>query len=75
VRETAEEARSFFPLLPLIPKWALKRIAAALLGFDGQPVSCSNMGDLSPDVARPDGTDAEYVYLRGVNQQMTRREH
>ena len=36
------------------------------------PVSCSNLGDLHPAVARLDGTDAEYVILRGVDQNVLR---
>ena len=35
------------------------------------PVSCSNLGDLPPDVACADGTPAEYLFLRGVDKNVT----
>ena len=28
------------------------------------PVTCSNVGDLPPAANRPDGTDADYVFIR-----------
>ena len=30
------------------------------------PVTCSNVGDLPPAMNRPDGTDADYAYMRGL---------
>ena len=45
-----------------------------IFGFAADlPVSCSNLGDLDPAVGRPDGTDAEYVMLRGVDRHITRQ--
>ena len=35
-------------------------------GGDILPVTCSNVGDLPAAANRPDGTDADYVYLRPV---------
>lgn len=70
----ADSAR-FLPVIPLVPDWAVKRGAETFFGFAGLPVSCSNLGDLDPAVGRPDGTSAEYVYLRGVDRKTTRREH
>jgi hypothetical protein len=34
-------------------------------------VSCSNLGDLPPDLARVDGTDAEYVFIRALDTDVT----
>jgi hypothetical protein len=42
-----------------------------VFGFDDLPVSCSNLGDVDAVVARADGTDAEYVMLRGVDRHVT----
>ncbi len=35
-------------------------------GGASHPVTVSNVGDLPPAVNRPDGTDADYVYMRSV---------
>jgi hypothetical protein len=43
-----------------------------VFAFDDRPVSCSNLGDVDPVVARADGTDAEYVMLRGVDRHVPR---
>jgi hypothetical protein len=61
------------PLTPFIPKVAVRQSADLAFGFTAQPVSCSNLGDLPLDVARPDGTVAERVMLRGIDQHVTRR--
>jgi hypothetical protein len=34
------------------------------------PVTCSNIGDLPPAANRPDGTDADYAYLRNLEPDM-----
>ena len=34
-------------------------------------MSCSHLGDLPPDLARPDGTDAEYVFIRALDTNVT----
>lgn len=48
-------------------------MADAAFGFSTDfPVSCSNMGDLPPEVLRVDGTDAEYLCFRGVDRKVTR---
>jgi hypothetical protein len=75
VRESNDDMGLVLPLIPLIPKRVMKHAAGALFGFGNLPVACSNMGDLDASIGRPDGTQAEYVYLRGVDRQMTRREH
>jgi hypothetical protein len=61
------------PLTPFIPKRAVKRGSDVVFGFADLPVSCSNLGDVDPVVARADGTDAEYVMLRGVDRHVPRR--
>ncbi len=72
-REVPDETLQLLPLAPLVPKRALKRVADMFFGSgDDLPVSCSNLGDIDPAVARADGTDAEYVMLRGVDQNVRR---
>lgn len=71
--ETPEEAEQLLPLIPFMPRVAVRRGAEMAFNFAEQPVSCSNMGTVSSAVARLDGTDAEYVLMRGVDQHVTRR--
>jgi len=73
-RETPDEALALLPLIPFVPKRAVKRLADTAFGFNAdRPVSCSNFGDIPPEIGRPDGTDAEYVILRGLDRYVTRR--
>jgi hypothetical protein len=71
-REMPDEAANHLALTPYVPKRALVRAADAIFGFNESPVICSNLGDLDPAVGRPDGTDAEYAILRGVDQNVAR---
>lgn len=68
MREEPDETLALLPLTPFIPKRAVKSTADVAFGFSDLPVSCSNLGDLPPDIGRIDGTDAEYVMLRGVDR-------
>ncbi|HEX2283567.1 MAG TPA: hypothetical protein VHI10_01875, partial [Mycobacterium sp.] len=73
LQEAPDETLQLLPLTPFIPMRAVKRGSAVVFGFDDLPVSCSNLGDVDPVVARADGTDAEYVMLRGVDRHVTRQ--
>jgi hypothetical protein len=73
MRESPDETLQLLPLTPFIPKRAVKRGSDVVFGFDDLPVSCSNLGEVDPVVARADGTDAEYVMLRGVDRHVTRQ--
>ncbi|TFV60769.1 hypothetical protein E4P42_04140 [Mycobacterium sp. PS03-16] len=68
MREVPDEALALLPLTPFIPKRAVKSTADVAFGFSDLPVSCSNLGDLPPQIGQIDGTDAEYVILRGVDR-------
>ena len=68
MREQPDETLALLPLTPFIPKRAVKSTADVAFGFSDLPVSCSNLGDLPPDIGRIDGTDADYVILRGVDR-------
>ena len=73
-REVPDEALQLLPLTPFVPKRAVKGGADVLFGFAADlPVSCTNVGDVGPTLGRVDGTDAEYLMLRGVDRHITRR--
>ncbi|ORA38595.1 hypothetical protein [Mycobacterium aquaticum] len=74
MRDTPDETLRLLPLTPLVPKRLLKRVADGFLASGDLPVSCSNLGDLPTHVARVDGTEAEYIVFRGVDQGTTRQE-
>ncbi|GAY18389.1 hypothetical protein [Mycobacterium sp. shizuoka-1] len=62
-------------LIPWLPKSAVKVVAELLFSYsDDLPVSCSNLGDLPPQLGQLDGTDAEYVFIRALDQNVTKRE-
>ncbi|ORV42595.1 hypothetical protein [Mycobacterium conspicuum] len=71
-RETPDPALPLLPLTPFIPKRVVTRLADMLFGFGDGAVLCSDLGHLPVALARPDGTAAEYVNLRGVDQNVTR---
>jgi hypothetical protein len=70
-RDEPDEAFGLLAAVPFIPKRAVKLMAGAFLGFADPTVSCSNLGDIDPVFGRPDGTEAEYVYMRGVDRFVT----
>jgi hypothetical protein len=72
-REASDQAGQLLALTPFIPKRALKGGADLLFGFTDLPVVCSNIGDLPAEINRADGTDADYLMLRGVDQNVTRK--
>jgi len=61
-----DEFLSTFPLAAMIPRWVNRRIAGMAAGGASLPVTVSNLGDLPPAANRPDGTDADYVDMRGL---------
>lgn len=72
LREKPDETLELLPLTPFIPKRAVKRGSDLVFNFADMPVSCSILGDIDSIVARADGTEAEYVMLRGVDRQVSR---
>ncbi|MBO0864431.1 MAG: hypothetical protein J2P16_05090 [Mycobacterium sp.] len=72
LRETPDESLQLLPLTPLTPKRAVKRLAEVAFGYDELPVGCSNLGDIDPVLAYPDGSEADRVFLRLVEQHTTR---
>jgi hypothetical protein len=72
-RETPDPALQILPLTPFIPKRAVRRLADMMFGFGDGAVLCSDLGHLPVALASPDGSAAEYLNLRGVDQNVTRR--
>ncbi|MCT7657372.1 hypothetical protein [Mycobacterium deserti] len=72
-REVPDETLQLLPLVPLVPRRALRRVAEQFLGSGAEKtVTCSNLGEVPAAVGCVDGTDAEYVLLRGVDQNVRR---
>lgn len=55
--QNPDERWVLLPLVPLIPRWLLKRLAGVAAGTPTGVVA-SNLGVVSPAVYRPDGTEA-----------------
>ncbi|MDP4960545.1 MAG: hypothetical protein NWR02_03105, partial [Mycobacterium sp.] len=79
VRESRERAKSepdpameIMPLIPWLPRGAVKGVADLLFAYsEDLPISCSNLGDLPEDLARPDGSPADYVFIRALDSDVT----
>lgn len=73
LREVPDESLLLLPLTPLTPKRLVNRLTAAALSYADLPVNCSNLGDIDPAVGRPDGTVADYLFMRTAVQRVTRQ--
>ncbi|WP_158015200.1 type I polyketide synthase [Mycobacterium basiliense] len=67
-----DETLAPLPLAPLTPRWVARKLAAMASGGGTLPITCSNIGDAPPSTNRPDGTDADYVYMRSVEPDITK---
>ncbi len=70
--ETPDESSQLLSLVPLMPKWGMKRIADSIVGDPDLPVFYSNLGDVGSVVNRLDGTASEYATARVTAQHETR---
>ncbi|WP_176358061.1 hypothetical protein [Mycobacterium persicum] len=68
LHETPNELLKPLPLVPYTPRWLAGKMAALALGSSDLPVCCSNVGNLSHDLNRIDGTDADHFSARLFNQ-------
>jgi hypothetical protein len=74
-KEQTDPTMELLPLMPWLPKAAVKGVAELLFSYsEDLPVSCSNLGDLPPQIAQVDGTSAELVVLRALDQNVTMQE-
>lgn len=72
-RSDPDQLAGLMPLIPWVPKRAMRGIADAAFGFSADvPVFCSNVGDLPAEMLRADGTEAEYMFIRGIDRRVTR---
>jgi hypothetical protein len=69
--DAPDESLAVLPVTPWTPQWAVRRMAEAL--FTDFSVGCSNLRDVDPATGRPDGTDADWFFARGVTQHITRK--
>jgi hypothetical protein len=70
VREGIDDKHALLPITPFVPTRAVRRTAEVIFG--DLPVSCSNLGEVPAEMARADGTDAEFMLFRPVDQGVTR---
>jgi diacylglycerol O-acyltransferase len=59
------------PLVPLLPKWLLRRMLGVSVGSATSVVS-SNLGDVDPAINRPDGADADTFFMRTLAPGLTK---
>ncbi|HTY35050.1 hypothetical protein [Mycobacterium sp.] len=71
--EITEDLLAPLALTSLTPKWVARRAAGMGLGAAALPIGCSNVGDMPPEVIRPDGSDADYASGRLIEPGISRR--
>ena len=72
-RSEPDDLSEIMPLVPWVPKRALRGVADNAFGLSADlPVFCSNVGDLPAEMLKIDGTDAEYLFIRGIDRRVTR---
>ncbi|OBA77023.1 hypothetical protein A5641_19875 [Mycobacterium sp. 1554424.7] len=69
-QEVPDEREALLPLVPLLPKRLAKRCVGVATGNSSGVVS-SNIGAAPAAVNRPDGTDADYVWVTSLYPGMT----
>lgn len=58
------------PLIPFVPKFLMATVEKAVLQ-EGQPIGCSNAGDMPPALGRIDGTEADFFIGRMIENGVT----
>ncbi|MCF6386089.1 hypothetical protein L2K20_03800 [Mycobacterium sp. MBM] len=58
------------PLIPFVPKFLMATVEKAVLQ-EGQPIGCSNAGDMPPALTRIDGTEADFFIGRMIENGVT----
>jgi hypothetical protein len=69
--ENPDERWVLLPLVPLLPRWLLKRMAGVAAG-SATGVVASNLGEVDPAACRPDGTAAAGFTIRSSLPGMTK---
>jgi hypothetical protein len=68
----SDERWALLPLVPLLPKRLAKRCVGVATGRATGVVS-SNLGAIPPAINRPDGTDADFIWVRSLYPDMTKQ--
>lgn len=68
--EISDDLLASVALGQVTPGLLVRRLHAVL--GDMPTVGCTNMGDIDPDVNRPDGTDADRLMVRGLEPTITK---
>jgi diacylglycerol O-acyltransferase len=66
-----KEQERVFPLTPFVPTAVVRKLPLAALTSADLPVGCSNLGEIDSATAHADGTKADYVAVRLVEQNLT----
>lgn len=61
-RETVDDEMALMPLVPLLPRWVMRRMVNVVHGSATRVVS-SNLGTINEAADRPDGTEADYFAM------------
>jgi hypothetical protein len=70
LRSTPDKRRELLPLVPLMPRWLIRRIVGVAAGSPTTVVA-SNLGVIDPAVCRPDGTDADHFAIKAPHPDTT----
>jgi hypothetical protein len=68
--ETPNELLGPLALVPLTPAFLVRRLEGMVQQV-GNPIGCSNLGELQLEVNRPDGNDADLVAVRMMEPKIT----
>jgi hypothetical protein len=69
-QQVPDERFALLPIVPLLPKWLVKRMIGAAVG--NVTTASSNLGAVSAAANRPDGTDADYFAMKIRYPSMTK---
>jgi hypothetical protein len=70
MQESREAMMAPLPLIPFVPKFLLASVEKAVLQ-EGQPIGCSNAGEMPPTLSRIDGTEADFFIGRMIENGVT----
>ena len=69
-QEAPDERFALLPIVPLLPKWLVRRMIRVAVG--SASTGSSNLGAVSPAANRPDGTDADWFAIKMRYPSMTK---
>ena len=72
MEDSNDEFLAPLPLAAMTPVRVARKLAGMAAGGASLPVTCSNVGELSPAANRPDGTDADYAYMKNLEPDIRR---